>query len=91
MTSRAEYQKKFSAKVDALNAEVKVLKEKAKQAKRKLDEEIAVLTQKQKVARVRLGEMRTAGDGAWKDVKSAAELAWKDLNTGFAAARKRFK
>ncbi len=94
MAFRKIYQAKLSAKLDELNAELKLVRVKAEKAKikvnKKIDQDMALLRKKQKVARRQAAELRRSGDDAWKDIKKSVESAWKDLHRGLVSARKRF-
>ena len=94
MAFRKTYQGKLSAKLDELNAELKLVKAKAEKAKikvnKKIDQDMALLRKKQKVARRQAAELRRCGDDTWMDIKKSVESAWKDLHRGLVSARKRF-
>lgn len=88
MTSRKEYQRKMeeeflklSAKIDALLSQVEA----------KARKEYEALPAKVEAVRAKLKELKSAGAGAWEDMKPGLEKAWNELRTSFDKAASRFK
>jgi len=92
---RKAYEKKLDAQLNALNAQIELLKAKADKAKveAKIDyyETIEALQHKQKDAKAKLQELKTAGDEAWEDLKTGAEKVWAEVKTAYHDASSRFK
>ena len=94
MTKREAYQQKLEARLDRIAAEIAGLKARADEAKAdvrlRLYEEIEALRVRQDGLRQQFDALRTAGDGAWEDVRTGAERAWAELNEALQKAAKRF-
>ena len=92
---RKAYERKLDAQLDEWSAQINVLKAKADKAKAEVKIEyyktIEVLERKQKDARAKLQELKTAGDEAWEDLKTGAEKAWAEVKNAYHDARSRFK
>jgi multidrug resistance efflux pump len=77
------------------SAEIALLKAKADKAKAEVKIEyyktIETLQGKQDAAKMKLQELRTAGDDAWEDLKTGAENVWTEVKTAFQSAASRFK
>ncbi len=106
MTSRKDYIELMSERLDEVNAELKTLQGKAKEAgkstaakisamtdaaKPRIAEEIKYLKAKQKDLEVRIKALKGPSKAAWKDLSAAIDLAWKDLKQGMVSARKHFQ
>ena len=80
--------KEWSAEIALLNAKA----DKAN-AEAKLDyyKTIETLQDKQDTAKIKLQELRNAGDDAWEDLKTGAENVWTEVKTAFQSAASRFK
>lgn len=91
---RDAYRQKLEARVEELSARLAVARARAKgfaaDGKIAAHEELAASEKKLKELKLRLARLRTAGDAAWKDVKSGLEDAWTDLNSAAKRAMKRF-
>lgn len=89
------YQDKMNAQLREWRAKIDMLKARADKAeaeqKIKYYKEIESLHTKQRQLQEKLDELRSAGDGAWKDVKSGVELAWEDLRGSVERAVEKFK
>ncbi|MCX5806726.1 MAG: coiled coil domain-containing protein [Proteobacteria bacterium] len=92
---RKSYEKKFDAQLKEWSAEIALLNSKADKAKAEEKIEyykmIETLQGKQDAARIKLQELRTAGDDAWADLKAATENVWTEVKTAFQGAASRFK
>lgn len=92
---RKAYEEKFDAQLKEWNAEIDLLKAKAKNAKAdaKIDyfKTIDALEHKQGEAKTKLRELKTAGDEAWEAVKAGAEKAWAEVKTAYHEAASKFK
>ena len=91
---RDAYREKMEARLEELSARLALARAKAKglaaDGKIAAHAEIAASERKLKELKVRLARLRTAGDAAWKDVKTGVEDAWTDLNSAAKRAMKRF-
>ena len=92
---RKAYEEKLNAQLKEWSAQIALLKAKADNAKADAKTEyyktIDVLQHKQNEAKVKLQELKTAGDEAWDDLKAGAEKAWAEVKTAFHDAASRFK
>src|SRR5512141_78371 len=91
MNTRDEYVRKMhslldkgSAEIDALEARAEHAEAEAREAYRK---QIAALRVRQDEARARLESVRTAGEGAWQDLKAGVELAWEAIGEAIESAK----
>ena len=78
-----EYVARAQKAVDEAKAEIDELKAGARKAgagaKRKLQRQIEAMEARCKLAEQKLGELRSAGGEAWKDLKSGVDKAIEDL------------
>jgi hypothetical protein len=92
---RKAYEEKFDAQMKEWSAEIALLNAKADKAKAEAKIEyyktIERLQGKQDGAKMKLQELRAAGDDAWEDLKVGAENVWADVKTAFTSAASRFK
>jgi chromosome segregation ATPase len=92
---RKAYEEKLDAQLKEWNAQITLLRAKAKNAKAgaKVDyyKTIEALEQKQDKAKTKLQELKTAGNEAWEAVKTGAEKAWTEVKTAYHDAASRFK
>ena len=92
---RKAYEDKFDAQLKEWNAEITLLNAKADKAKAEAKIEyyktIETLQGKQDKARMKLQEMRTAGDDVWEDLKTGAENVWTEVNSAFQSAATKFE
>ena len=92
---RKAYEEKLDAQLNEWNAQITLLRAKAKNAKAdaRVDyyKAIEALEQKQNKAKTRLQELQTAGDEAWEAVKTGAEKAWSEVKTAYHDAASKFK
>lgn len=92
---RKIYEEKFDAQLKEWNAEIILLNAKADKAKTEVKDEfykmIETLQGKQDTAKMKLHELRNAGDDAWEDIRTGAENVWSDVKTAFQSAAARFK
>lgn len=91
---RKAYEKKLDAQLNELNAQIELLKAKADKAKveAKIDyyKALEAIQHKQKEAKTKLQELKSAGDDAWDDIKTGAEKAWAEVKSAYHAASSRF-
>jgi uncharacterized coiled-coil DUF342 family protein len=94
MKLRDAYQQKYEAQIEELNARLVILRARARRlaadARIAAYEELADTDKKLAALKSRLARLRTAGDGAWRDMKGGVETAWNDLNKAAKRAVKRF-
>ena len=92
---RKAYEEKLDAQLKEWSAQIALLKAKADNAKADAKIEyyktIEALQGKQKEAKTKLQELKTAGDEAWEDLKTGAEKAWAEVKTAFRIAASKFK
>jgi predicted ATP-binding protein involved in virulence len=92
---RKAYEEKLDAQLKEWNAQITLLRAKAKNAKAdaRIDyyKTIEALEQKQDKAKTKLQELQTAGDEAWEAVKTGAEKAWAEVKTAYHDAASKFK
>jgi TMP repeat len=92
---RKAYEEKFDAQLKEWNAEIVLLNAKADKAKAEEKIEyyktIEALQGKQDAARIKLQELRAAGDDAWEDIKTGAENVWTEVKSTFQSAAAKFK
>ena len=92
---RKAYEEKLDAQLNEWNAQITLLRAKAKNAKAdaRVDyyKTIEALEQKQDKAKTKLLELQAAGDEAWEAVKTGAEKAWAEVKTAYHDAASKFK
>jgi hypothetical protein len=92
---RKAYEEKFAAQLKEWSAEIALLDAKADKAKAEAKIEyyktIETLQGKQDTAKMKLQELRAAGDDAWEDLKKGAENVWTEVKTAFRSAASEFK
>lgn len=99
MSSREDYLKKMKAQFDEWNykwtIERNKLEAKAQKAgsdvKRKYDQRIQELRHRRDDMKQRLGQIDTASENAWEDLKQGAEKAWETLNEALKKAKSHFE
>ncbi|XSG84548.1 MAG: hypothetical protein ACPW60_12535 [Methylohalobius sp. ZOD2] len=95
MSERDAYVQKMKAKLDEWNAELDKLSAKAEaaeaDAKLEYQDQIDELEKLRNQARQKLGEVESASDDAWEDVRQGAEAALNEMNNAISNALKRFK
>ena len=95
MNTRDEYVRKMHSLLDKGSAEIDALEAKAEHAEAEAREayqkQIAALRVRQDEARARLESLRTAGEGAWQDLKAGVELAWEAIGEAVESAKSRIK
>lgn len=94
MTSRHEYIDKFKDKLDEWDADIDELEDRARKAKTELkfelEDQITSLKLKRDIAKLKLLEIRDAGEEAWEDIKAGAEEAWADVKDAMEKAKSHF-
>jgi hypothetical protein len=92
---RKAYEEKLDAQLNEWNAQIDLLKAKADktkaEAKIKYYDTINALQLRHNEARIKLHELKTAGDEAWADIKTGSEKAWGDVKSTFHDAISKFK
>jgi hypothetical protein len=92
---RKAYEEKLDAQLKEWSAQIVLLKAKADNAgadaKIEYYKTIDALQGRQNDARVKLQELKIAGDEAWEDLKTGAEKAWAEVKTAYHDASSRFK
>lgn len=94
-TKRKAYEEKFEAQLKEWNAQIALLKAKAESAKADAKIEyhttIETMQHKRDLAKAKLQELKTAGDGAWENLKAGAEKTWGEVKTAFHDAVSKLK
>lgn len=95
MKNQEVYVKKFQARLDEWDAEIKKLKAKADiasaDAELEYKKQLETLRTKREKAGDKLSELKSAGDDAWEDVKEGLETATDALGAALKSATSRFK
>lgn len=93
MTTRDDFVRRMHSLLDKGNAEIQALEARAEHAEAGAREtyrqQIAALQARQAEVRTRLDALRSAGEGAWQDLKSGVELAWEAMGQAIDSARAR--
>jgi hypothetical protein len=92
---RKAYEENFDAQLKEWTAEIALLNAKADKAKAEAKIEyyktIETLQGKQDTAKMKLQELRTAGDSAWEGIKTGAENVCTEVKAAFQSAASRFQ
>jgi len=92
---RKAYEEKLDAQLKEWNAQIALLKAKAANAEAdvKIDyyKTIDAFEHKEKEAKTKLQELKTAGDEAWEAVKAGMEKTWAEVKTAYHDAASKFK
>ena len=95
MATKEAYQQKFAAqlrewdaRVDALNASVKVA---SADARIKYENELESLRSQRAAVQGMLSELGRRSENAWADVKLGAEKAWAEMNKSMEQVAAHFK
>jgi hypothetical protein len=95
LDKRKAYEEKFDAQLKEWSAEIALLNARADKAKAETKIEyykmIETLQGKQDSARLKLQQLRTAGDDEWEDLKTGAENVWTEVKSAFQSAATKFK
>jgi uncharacterized coiled-coil DUF342 family protein len=95
MSTKEDFVRKMHAKLDQWNAEIDALAAKADAAeagaRAEYHKQIETLRSKRDHARSKLGELESASEGAWHDLKAGVELAWESVSEAVRSATARFK
>ena len=95
MEKRSLYMEKIDANLTQYNAKLAQLRGKA--AEVQVDMKLEYLDQVESLEKKRdkfmeeYGQLKTASEHGWEDVKEGTEKAWKDLEEAFDKAIARFK
>ena len=95
MSKRDAYIQKLESQYDEWDAKIRELKAKAEgaeaDARVEYHKQIESLQQKQKDAKAKLDELRSASEDAWEDLKAGAESAWASLKDAVESATSRIR
>lgn len=95
MNLKEQFIKKLEQRKVDYEGKINILKAKADRAEAELKikyyEEIENLRLKQKAAWEKLDGIKSAGEGAFQELKIGVEKAWDDLKTSIEAAVEKFK
>ncbi len=92
---RKAYEEKFDAQLKEWNAQISLLRAKADNARAdaKIDyyKTIDAFEHKEKEARTKLQELKTAGDEAWEAVKAGMEKIWAEVKEAYQEGASTYK
>lgn len=95
MNSREKYIGKMHKMIDEIDNKINELEVKlrmtANDAKVKYEPEINSLKEKRKMVEEKIKHLKTAGEGAWMELKAGLENSAKDLQKTFKTAASKFK
>ena len=95
MNAAEAYAKKIEARLEELDAEIDLMKAKAKGASAEAQLEytryLSEMREKRKEAGRKLEQLRAAGDNALADIQAGMENAWKELKGAVDQAKSRFE
>jgi hypothetical protein len=80
--------KEFSVELDRLKAKASVMNE---DVRLQYERQLAELQAKHEHADVKLSEIKHAGEGAWRELRTGAEHAFDELRRGAKNAASKFK
>jgi SMC interacting uncharacterized protein involved in chromosome segregation len=86
-----ELRAKIEAELKTWGPQIHSLQVAANKAEAEAKRLIEELKAKRKALKARLGEVKQAGDSAWKDVKTGTGKAWEELRPAIQSAIARFK
>lgn len=95
-SEKDQYVEKRKAQLDEWNAEIEELGVKIAsadadaKAKIKHEEHIADLRRKRDDAKVKLAEIKAAGDDQWENLKDGLENVWTSMKDGFEKIKAKF-
>jgi hypothetical protein len=93
--SKQEFMDQMNNQLKAWQAEIDRLKAKAAEsearARSEYYNEISNLEMKKNNLSDQLEKMKTAGEGAWGDMKAGLQKAWRELDESFRNALEKFK
>ncbi len=92
---RKAYEEKFDAQLEEGKAQIALLKARANKATAETKIEyfktIEALQHGQETAKVKLRELKSAGDDAWEELKTGAEKTWDDVKSALHSAAAKLK
>ncbi len=92
---RKAYEERLEAQLQEWNAQIALLKAKAEKTKADAKIEyysrLEVLQHNRDTAKVKLRELKAAGDEVWEELKIGAEKAWAEVKTAFHEASSKLK
>jgi predicted nucleic acid-binding Zn-ribbon protein len=95
MSTRDDYIAKMKTQLDAWNAEIDALEDKASDVradvKVKYDEQLAALRVKRQEGEKKLDEMQEASETAWEQIKTESENVWAAFKDSVEAFQQHFK
>jgi hypothetical protein len=93
--SKQAYQEKLEAQLAEWDAQLDLIKAKAKNlqadAKLEYERQIAALQQKRAEALAKLEDLYKRGEDAWEDLKEGTEKAWGEMGQAMERFVSRFK
>lgn len=95
MLTKDEYVAEMKTRLDAWNAEIETLQEKAhdikEEVKVKYEEQLAALRTTRAEGEKKLSEMQAATESNWEQVKAETEHAWEALKDSFNTFKSHYK
>ena len=94
-SKKDQYVQKLHSKLDEWSAEIDKMKAEADKAgaesRIEYQNQIKNLQQKRQEAEKKVDELRSAGGGAWEDLKAGVQLSWEAMEEAVKSARSKFK
>lgn len=91
---RHAYEQKMDARLMKWDAQMQILRARAKEAsadtKAAIAQELDELEERADATRKKVGDLRDASGEAWQDVKAGLENSWHALESAVEAAKSRF-
>lgn len=91
---RQAYEQKMDARLMKWDAQMQMLKARAKEAgadtKAAIAKELDELEERSDETRKKLSSLRDASGDAWRDMKTGLENSWRSLENAMKAAKSRF-
>jgi len=92
MSEKEAYVRELQTQLDEFTAEIDRLKARADKAEEPWhQQQVEMLQEKHRQAKVKFGELRDAGDDAWEDMKEGVVSAWDAVGKAVKSAAKRFE
>ncbi len=95
MSQRDEYVQRMKNQLDDWNADIDQLEKRVQSfsadAKAKYQKQLNETRKRQRALEQRIDELRTAGEGAWEDLRGQVEHAWKAFEHSVNYFKSQFK
>ena len=95
MTDKKAYTEKLKAELEEWNAEIDLMRAKAKNAsadaRLEYERQVDDLESQRDTVKTKLHELENSSTDAWEDLKQGADRIWKDMRTAVESAASRFR